>query len=169
MAEPIAVEFELTPDVLARLYAPPQQRIGAFAMGGLFLALGLAVFILAATGADKVGALLGPVLILFGALAVLGAVKMPRSVQNLTARLAGPTKILLSDRGVEYSGVNAAERVEWSRMMRVLDRPNTWVLMTKAPVTTYYIPKFAVPPEQQERFVAQLMDWSGGAYKFRKR
>ena len=42
-------------------------------------------------------------------------------------------------------------------------------VMTKAPLTTYYIPKTAVPPAQQEAFVSQLMDWSGSSYKFRKR
>jgi hypothetical protein len=70
---------------------------------------------------------------------------------------------------MEYSGANIAERIEWSRMMRVIDRPRCWALMTRTPVASYYIPKAAVPADRRQAFTAQLAAWSGRTYKIRKR
>jgi hypothetical protein len=87
----------------------------------------------------------------------------------MAARLAGATRVTLSDHGIEYVGPTVAERIEWSRVRRLFDRPDTWVILTKVPVATFYIPKAAVPTQQREQFVTQLMDWSTDSYTFRKR
>lgn len=169
MAETIAVEFEMSPDELTQLYLSHAQRVRVIATGSVFVIMGVGLLAQGISGNKAVSVGVGVFALLFGGLALMGLTKMPTMAQNVTARLAGPTRIQLSDIGVEYSGTNAAERIEWSRLMRVNDRPAAWVLTTKAPVTTYYIPKSAVPLGQREQFVSQLMEWSGGAYKFRKR
>ena len=169
MAEPIAVEFDLTADELAGYFASGQPQVRGLIVSGLFLILAVLAVVSGAV-AGRPGQIIGGVFVgLIGAFLMVGVLRLPQTAKRITARLAGTTKIQLSDRGVEYSGTNLAERIEWSRVKWVFDRPQTWVLMTKAPLTTYYIPKTAVPPAQQEAFVSQLMDWSGSSYKFRKR
>ena len=89
--------------------------------------------------------------------------------QSTALRLAGHTKVVFSDEGMEFIGANLAERVPWARFQRVADRPDLWVLQTKPPASTFLVPKSAVPVAIREQLTAQLIDWSGGAYKFRKR
>lgn len=169
MAEPIVLEFDRTRDEIKGLFASRAQHIQASVSAVVLILAGIAAFIVG--NANGQGGLsgLGVFGFLLGALSIFGMTRAPKVRQRMADRLTGPTKVQLSDRGVEYSGPTVAERVEWSRMMRVLDRPRCWVLMTKAPMATYFIPKDAVPAEHQQAFAAQLAGWAGSAYKIRKR
>lgn len=169
MVDPIVLEFDLTRDELKGFFASRAQHIRASVLGALLFVLGILLLITGNSDGDGRSSGFGVFCIVFGAFVVIGLARAPQIRQRLAERLAGSTKIQLSDRGVEYGGANIAERIEWSRMMRVIDRPHCWVLMTKAPVATYYIPKAAVPADRQQAFTAQLSAWAGKTYKTRKR
>ena len=170
MAEPIVVQFDLTADELAGLSVSKSQTVRSYLISVLLVFAGAAEIAVGSSGGENRGiAGFGVLVVLFGAFMIFGLTRVPKVRARNAARLSGPTKVQLSDRGVEYSGSNVAERLEWSRVSRVYDRPNTWSLLTKAPVTAYQIPKSAIPAPQQEAFATQLMAWSGSAYKFRKR
>jgi hypothetical protein len=113
----------------------------------------------------------GPAILLFALAALFGfaLTKVPKIRQTMALRLAGRTTVLFSDEGMDFRGANVAERMPWARFQRVADRPNLWYFQTKAPVASFVVPKSAVPAAIRERFTEQLMDWSGTAYKFRKR
>lgn len=169
MAEPIVVEFDLTRNELKDLFASRAQHIRATVTSALVLVFGIAAVIAGKSDGAGVTTGFGTFCLVIGAFLLLAQTRAPQVRGRMADRLAGATKVQLSDRGVEYSGANVAERIEWSRMMRVLDRPRSWVLMTKTPVASYFIPKTAVPADQQQDFAAQLALWAGKAYKIRKR
>lgn len=162
MAEQIQVEFDLDPVALADLMVAGRRKIVPFVTVGAMVLIG----VLAALGGNGFGAF---VFFLFAVFSVIVILKMPKQRQSMALRLAGPTKVLFSDAGMDFQSANVAERVPWNRFQVVYDRPERWSFMTKAPSSTFYVPKAAVPPAHLERLTKQLMDWSGSAYKFRKR
>jgi len=167
--EPIVLEFDLTRDQLVDFLTSANQRSRTAVFGSLFFLAGVALLFLGNSGGERFASAFGAFVAVIGAFFLLGAVRMPRARERTIARLAGPTKIQVSEHGVEYGGANIAERLEWPRIWRLLDRPPCWVVMTKAPVTTYFIPKAAVPEDQRAAFAAQLKAGTGRAYQIRKR
>jgi hypothetical protein len=95
--------------------------------------------------------------------------RLPKYRRFVTARLAGATRMVLSDYGIEYAGEKLAEQVAWTHVPRLADRPDVWVVYVGTPMSFFFIPKAAVSPQQRVEFVSQLMAWSGGAYKAYKR
>lgn len=162
MAEPVTVEFDLEPTVLADLLPRKNEKVGQCGFVGIFVLAGA----LAVSQPDV------PVAIFFfgmAALYVVGMVRLPKVREAMALRLAGSTKIQFTDWGMEFTGANVAERVPWPRFKRVNDRPALWVLQTKAPIATFLVPKSAVPAAYREQFTGRLAGWSGAAYKIRKK
>ena len=162
VAEPLTIEFDLDPVKLVELQEQKREKVGQYTFLVLLVLLG----VLGLLENDTAGAFVGLAL---AAVLALGLRKLPQIRQATALRMAGYTKIVFSDAGMEFSGANVAERVPWSRFMRVNERPGLWVLQTKAPVASFLVPRSAVPPELVAQFTAQMMDWSGKSYKLRKR
>ncbi|WP_034268121.1 YcxB family protein [Actinospica robiniae] len=169
MAEPSVLEFDLTRERLEDFLTSANQRSRAAAFGGIYFLAGVGLIVLGDSTGDRLASGLGVFVAVIAAFLLLGSFRMPQARERTIARLAGPTRIQLSEYGFEYSGTTIAERLEWSRIWRLLDRPRCWVVMTKNPVTTYFIPKSAVPDEQREAFAAWLKAGAGRAYKTRER
>lgn len=169
MAEPVVVEFKLTPDEAASLLQHGGQISRAKRNLAVIAALTVLAIVLGAVYHNKGLQNLG---IIMAAVSVLGVVviaRTPKIHHATAARMAGQTRVTLSDQGIEYSGATVAERIPWSRVRRLADRPDVWAILTEPPVTSYYIPKSAVPTNQREHFTHQLITWSGDSFKFRKR
>ena len=162
MADPIAVEFDLEPVALVSLLERKNEKIAQVAFVALFI-LFVVLEIALRNGVAAVG------FFVFAAVFTVGMLRLPKLRQSMALRLAGQTEVVFSDEGMEFKGANVAERVPWARFQRVADRPGLWAFQTKAPVATFLVPKSAVPVAIREQFTAQLIDWSGAAYKFRRR
>lgn len=162
MAEQIEVEFDLDPVTMVDLMTRKNETVRQFVSLAAWVALGIVGLVLGQVG---------PAILLFGLAAFFGFVltRVPKIRQNMALRLAGPTTVRFSDEGMDFRGANVAERLPWARFQRVADRPALWYFQTKAPVASFVVPKSAVPAEIREQFTDRLMDWSGSAYKFRKR
>ena len=162
MAEPIAVEFDLDPISLVDLMERKNEKVGHVALVAVYVLLGIGMVALHNVP-------LAIVMFFLAAIFTAAIVRLPKVRQTMATRLAGPTKVVLADWGMEFSGANVAERMPWGRFRRVSDRPDVWVFQTKQPVAVFMVPKSAVPHEHREQFTTRLLDWSGAAYKFRKR
>lgn len=94
--------------------------------------------------------------------------QMPRVQARTAARLVGATKVDLSNTGMRYAGAKVAERIEWSNVVFVNQKPEGWVINVR-PSGAFVIPRTAVPADQLDAFAAQLVGWVGRKYKVRKR
>ena len=162
MAEPVTLSYELTSDDIYSMLNQPRQRIRDLATLG-FIAV-LAAICHTVSGLAGLSFLL----LVIVTLGLIGVISTPKLRRTRASRLCGPATVEFSDPGFVYTGASGAERNEWSKLMALSDRPRQWVITTKSG-GLYVVPKAAVPAEQAEQFTSQLMDWSGSAYKFRKR
>ena len=163
MAEPMTLEFKLTPDDIKSLLYSRGRRICGCVCVAVFLVLGavcLAVHAPGGLGSLLIGAAAGGLVVLPW---------VPKLRQAGARRLIGTTKVEFSERGVVYNGAKVAQRIEWSSVALLADRPRVWVILTRPSSGFYLVPKSAVPDEQVEQFAGRLVDWSGKAYRLRKR
>jgi hypothetical protein len=124
----------------------------------IFGALGVLSLVLGTADHNDLLRIFGILALAFALLGALALSRLPQIRRSVAGRLVGATRVTLSDHGIEYAGATVAERIEWSRVQRLYDRPDTWVILTKVPVATIYIPRAAVPPQLREQFVNQVMD-----------
>ena len=162
MSEPRQVEFDVDPATLADLLTKRSRIVLQFAA----LVVSVLAGVIAVVIDEPWLALVLSVLAVFWA-ALLW--KMPRMRQSMALRLAGHTEIRFSDEGMDFRGANVAERVPWTRLHRLADWPDSWIFATKPPMAVFVLPKSAVPAAAQEHFTGQLADWSGPAYRLRRR
>lgn len=80
--------------------------------------------------------------------------------------LAGPTKITLSDAGIQIATTGSERQVEWSAVRSVNERTHAWVFLL-APSGTCLIPADAVPASQLPDWERQLRALAGTKYRVR--
>lgn len=170
MAEPITVEFELGPDEVTKALGLRSERRGSFYTAAVMVvAAGVCLAFYEEGNRPKMwmpAALLGlyAVIMVFYAL-----VHMPRKARANVRRLAGSARVKLADDGIRYGGGSTAKGYSWPKVSSVVDQPESWVIVAGKKSEGFVIPKQAVPEEQSEVFTASLREWSGKAYKVRKR
>jgi hypothetical protein len=170
VAEPITVEFELGPDEVTKALGLRSERRGSFYTAAVMVvAAGVCLAFYEEGNRPKMwmpAALLGlyAVIMVFYAL-----VHMPRKARANVRRLAGSARVKLADDGIRYGGGSTAKGYSWPKVSSVVDQPESWVIVAGKKSEGFVIPKQAVPEEQSEVFTASLREWSGKAYKVRKR
>jgi hypothetical protein len=170
MADPITVEFELGPAEVSRALGLRSEQVFSYWTAAAMLACA-GVCYAVYDGGDRPRMWIPAVLLLAYAVASVfyAAVHLPRKRSASVRRLAGTVRVMLADDGLRYSSPNTAKGVGWPKVNAVLDTPAAWVFSAGKRNGEYLIPKAAVPVEQAEDFTARLREWSGKAYKIRKR
>jgi hypothetical protein len=170
VAEPITVEFELAADDVTNALGLRSER-----KNSLYTAAAMAVCAAVCLAFYLQGdrpkmwmpaALLG----LYAVISLVYAfVTLPRKIRANAARLAGTARVKLADDGIRYGGSGTAKGYSWGKVSSVLDQPAAWVITAGKKSEGFVIPKRAVPEDQAETVAAALREWSGKAYKQRKR
>ncbi|HET9168277.1 MAG TPA: YcxB family protein [Actinospica sp.] len=170
MAEPITVEFELGADeVTQELGLRSERRNSLYTAALMIVAAGVCLAFYLQGDRPKMwmpAALLGlyALVMLFYVF-----VHLPRRIRADAARLAGTARVKFADDGIRYGGAGTAKGYSWGKVSSVLDRPSAWVITAGKKSEGFVIPKQAVPADQAEQFASSLREWSGKAYKQRKR
>jgi hypothetical protein len=178
VADPITVEFELGADDVTKALGLRSERRGGFYTAAVMIVAGGVCLALYEQG-DRPkmwmpAALLGlyAVFTLFYAL-----VYLPRKTRANVNRLVGGAQVNFADDGVRYrqrarigySGGSVARGYSWPKVSSVTEQPAAWVITAGKKAEGFVIPKQAVPEEQIADLAASLREWSGKAYKVRKR
>ncbi|HTJ66553.1 MAG TPA: YcxB family protein [Actinospica sp.] len=170
MAEPITVEFELgTDEVTRELGLRSERRNSLYTAAAMVVCGGVCLAFYLQGDRPKMwmpAALLG-LYALF--MLVYALVHLPRKMRANAARLVGTARVKLADDGIRYGGAGTAKGYSWGKVSSVLDQPGAWVITAGKRSEGFVIPKQAVPADQAEDFAAALREWSGKAYKQRKR
>ena len=170
MAEPITVEFELGADEVAQALGLRSERTNSLYTAALMIvAAGVCLAIYLQGDRPKMwmpAALLG--LYALGML-FYAYVHLPRRIRADAARLAGTARVKFADDGIRYGGAGTAKGYSWGKVSSVLDQPGAWVITAGKKSEGFVIPKQAVPDDRAEEFTTALREWSGKAYKQRKR
>jgi len=170
VADPITVEFELgTDDVTKALGLRSERRGSLLTAAVMVVAGGVCLAFYEQGDRPKMwmpAALLGlyAVIMLF-----YGLVHMPRKTRANLKRLVGAARVKFADDGIRYGGGSMAKGYSWPKVRSVLEQPDAWVIVAGKKSEGFVIPRLAVPEEQAESFVESLREWSGKAYKVRKR
>ena len=170
MADPITVEFELgADDVTDALGLRSERRSSFYTAAVMVVAGGVCLALYEQGDRPKMwmpAALLGlyALVMLFYAL-----VYMPRKTRANVKRLVGGARVKFADDGVRYGGGSTAKGYSWAKVNSVIERPAAWVITAGKKAEGFVIPKQAVPEEQVADLTAALREWSGKAYKVRKR
>ena len=170
MADPITVEFELGADEVTKALGLRSERSSSLYTAAVMVVCGGVCLALYEEGnRPKMwmpAVLLGlyAVIMLFYAL-----VHLPRKIRANGERLAGPARVKFADDGIRYGGENTAKGYSWPKVSSVLDRPDAWVITAGKKSEGFVIPKQAVPEDETEGFATALREWSGKAYRVRKR
>jgi len=170
VADPITVEFELAADDVTQALGLRSERQSSLYTAAVMVVCGVVCLAFYEQG-DRPkmwmpAALLGlyAVIMLF-----YGLIFIPRKVRANVGRLAGPARVKFADDGIRYGGGNTAKGYSWAKVSSVLDRPSAWVITAGKKAEGFVVPKQAVPADQAEEFAVSLREWSGKAYKVRKR
>jgi len=169
VADPITVEFELGTDEVTKALGLRSERRGSlYTAAVMVLAGGVCLAFYEQGDRPKMwmpAALLGlyAVIMLF-----YGLVYMPRKTSANVKRLAGQARVKFADDGIRYGG-STAKGYSWPKVGSVIERPEAWVIVAGKKSEGFVIPKQAVPAEDTDTFAASLREWSGKAYKVRKR
>lgn len=165
----MTVEFELGADEVSKALGLRSDQVFSYATAVVMLA-GSAVCYALYDGGHRPKMWIPAALLLLYAVVSAGyaAIHLPRRRRAAIARLAGPVRVKLADDGVRYSAANTAKGFSWPTVDTVLDTPDAWVI-TSGKRNEYVIPKAAVPGEQGEDLGARLREWSGKAYRARRR
>lgn len=93
-----------------------------------------------------------------------------RKSAGLMARMAeghaGPTKITVSDAGIQVTKADSKQQLEWSAVRSVNERTHGWVFLL-APSGTFLIPADAVPAAELPDWERQLRALAGTKYRVR--
>lgn len=170
MADPITVEFELGADDVADALGIRSERTSSFYLIGLMLVGAIVCYVLY-DGGHRPKMWIPAALFLAYAAATLfyALVYLPRRRKVEAKRLCGAVRVQLADDGVRYGAANTAKGYSWPKVDSVVERPAVWVITAGKKRDGYVIPKSAVPEGQLEVVALQLKEWSGKAYKVRKR
>jgi hypothetical protein len=169
VADPITVEFELGADDVTKALGLRSERRGSFYTAAVMIVAGGVCLALYEEGnRPKMwmpAALLGlyAVCTLYYAL-----VYLPRKTRANVKRLIGGAQVKFADDGVRYGG-SIAKGYSWAKVSSVTEQPAAWVITAGKKAEGFVIPKQAVPEEQVADLAASLREWSGKAYKVRKR
>jgi hypothetical protein len=170
VADPITVDFELGADDVTKALGLRSERRGSFYTAAVMIVAGGVCLALYEQG-DRPkmwmpAALLGlyAVFTLFYAL-----VYLPRKTRANVNRLVGGAQVKFADDGVRYGGGSIAKGYSWPKISSVTEQPAAWVITAGKKAEGFVIPKQAVPEEQLADLTASLREWSGKAYKVRKR
>jgi hypothetical protein len=170
VADPITVEFELGADDVTKALGLRSERRNSFYTAAVMVVAGGVCLALYEQG-DRPkmwmpAALLGfyAVFMLFYAL-----VYLPRKTRANVNRLVGGVRVKFADDGVRYGGGSTAKGYSWPKVSSVIEQPAAWVITAGKKAEGFVIPKQAVPEEQVADLAASLREWSGKAYKVRKR
>ena len=170
MADPITVEFELGADDVSKAMGLRSERRGSlYTAAVMIVAAGVCLAFYEQGDRPKMwmpAALLAlyAVIMLF-----YGLVHMPRKTRATLARLVGGARVKFADDGIRYGGGNTAKGYSWPKVSSVIEQPGAWVITAGKKAEGFVIPKQAVPEEQVADLAASLREWSGKAYKIRKR
>ena len=170
MADPITVEFELGADDVSKAMGLRSERRGSlYTAAVMIVAAGVCLAFYEQGDRPKMwmpAALLAlyAVIMLF-----YGLVHMPRKTRANVQRLVGGARVKFADDGVRYGGGNTAKGCSWPKVDSVIERPAAWVITAGKKAEGFVIPRQAVPEEQVADLTAALREWSGKAYKVRKR
>lgn len=170
MAEPVTVEFELGAEQIAKALGVRSDQLFSYATAVVTLA-GSGVCYLLYDGGHRPRMWIPALLLLVYAVVSVGyaVLYLPRRRRDAVRRLVGGVRVKLADEGVRYSAANVAKGFSWPKVKTVLDTPDAWVITSGGRGGEYVIPKSAVPGDQSETFAGQLREWSGKAYRTRKR
>lgn len=170
MAEPITVEFELGADEVTSELGLRSERKNSLYTAALMVVCAGGCFAFYLQG-DRPKMWMPAALLGLYALIMLfyAYVHLPRKMRANAARLAGTARVKFADDGIRYGGAGTAKGYSWGKVSSVLDRPGAWVITAGKKSEGFIIPKQAVPADQAEQFADSLREWSGKAYKQRKR
>lgn len=170
MAEPITVEFELGADEVTKALGLRSERKNSVYTAALMVVCAGVCLAFYLQG-DRPKMWMPAALLGLYALVMLfyAVVHLPRKMRANAARLAGTARVKLADDGIRYGGAGTAKGYSWGKVSSVLDQPSAWVITAGKKSEGFVIPKQAVPEDRAEDFTAALREWSGKAYKQRKR
>lgn len=170
MADPITVEFELgADDVTKALRLRSERRTSLYTAAAMLVCAGVCLAVYEQGDRPRMwmpAALLGlyAVVMLFHAL-----VHLPRKIRANATRLSGTARVKFADDGIRYGGANTTRGYSWPTVRSVLDQPDAWVITAGKKSEGFVIPKQAVPEDRAEHLAGALREWSGKAYRIRKR
>jgi hypothetical protein len=101
-----------------------------------------------------------------GPLGRLARRKSAGLMERMAKGHAGPTKITVSDVGIQVTKADSEQQVEWSAVRSVNERTLAWVFLL-APSGTFLIPADAVPASQLPDWERQLRALAGTKYRVR--
>ncbi len=172
MADPITVEFELAADEVSDALGIRSERTSSFYLVGLMLVGDRVVCYVLYDGGHRPKMWIPAALFLAYAVATLfyALVYLPRRRKIEAKRLCGAVRVQLADDGVRYGAANTAKGFSLAEgEQRDRAWPAVWVITAGKKRDGYVIPKSAVPEGQLDTVALQLKEWSGKAYKVRKR
>lgn len=170
MAQPMTIEFDLGADEVSKALGLRSDQVFSYVTGAVMLAGSAVCFVLYDGGHRPKMWIPAALLLLYAAVSAgHAAIHLPRRRRAAVARLAGTVRVKLADDGLRYSAANVAKGVSWPKVDTVLDTPDAWVISSGRRNGEYVIPKAAVPGEQAEDLAARLREWSGKAYRARRR
>jgi hypothetical protein len=169
MAE-TTVEFELGPDEVSRALGLRSDQAFGYGTAVVTLVASGVCYALYDGGHRPRMWIPALLLIVYAVVSFLyGAIYMPRKRRAAVGRLGGTVRVKFADDGIRYSSQNTAKGFGWPRIEAVVDTPAAWIITAAKRNGDYVVPKSAVAAEEAEAFAAQLREWSGKAYKVRKR
>ena len=178
MADPITVEFELGADDVTKALGLRSERRGTlYTAAVMVVAAGVCLAFYEQGDRPKMW-MPAALLALYAVLMFYyGLVFLPRKTRANVKRLAGDAWVNLAEDGIRYrqrarignSGGGTAKGYSWPKVNSVIEQPGAWVITAGKKAQGFVIPRQAVSEEQVEAFTASLREWSGKAYKVRKR
>ena len=170
MADPITVEFELAADEVTKALGLRSEQVFSYGTAVVMLAGSAVCYVLYDGGHRPRMWIPAALLLAYAVISVFyAAIHLPRRRRATVRRLSGELRVKFADDGVRYSGPNVAKGFSWRKAGTVLETPESWVITSGRRNGEYVIPKRAAPEDEGESFAAQLREWSGKAYKVRKR
>jgi hypothetical protein len=169
VADPITVEFELGADDVTKALGLRSERRGSlYTLAAVVVAGGVCLALYEQGNRPKMwepAALLGLYAVV---LLYYGFLYLPRKTRTNLKRLVGDARVKFADDGIRYGGGSTAKGYSWRKVSSVVEQPGAWVITAGKKSEGFVIPRQAVP-EEPETFAASLREWSGKAYKVRKR
>jgi hypothetical protein len=170
VADPITVEFELgTDDVTKALGLRSERRGSLYTAAVMAVASGICLAFY--EQGDRPKMWMPAALLALYAVVMLyyGLVYLPRKTRANLGRLVGGARVKFADDGIRYGGGSTAKGYSWPKVRSVTEQPGAWVITAGKKAEGFVIPRQALPEEQVADFTTSLREWSGKAYKVRKR
>jgi hypothetical protein len=164
------VEFELGPDEVSRALGLRSDQAFGYGMAVTTLVASGVCYALYDAGHRPRMWIPALLLLVYAAVSFFyGAIYMPRKRRAAVGRLGGQVRVMFADDGIRYSSQNTAKGFSWPKIQSVVDTPGAWIITARGRHADYVVPKAAVGAERAEEFEARLREWSGKAYKSRRK